>query len=63
MYKPINLVRLLRGSHRCPHEKKASFFVAYEALLSHRDCMLVYRDDEIASLTSMDYRGRKAGML
>lgn len=52
MHVPIDLVKLLRGTQRCPEEKKASFFVTYEALLSNRDSELKYKEDEVASLVA-----------
>ena len=52
MHKPINLITLLRGIRLCPQDKRASFFVAYEVLLSKRESELKYRHDEVASLMS-----------
>ena len=52
MHRPINLVKLLRGTQNSTEQKKATFFVTYEALLSNRDSELKYKEGEVASLVA-----------
>ena len=52
MHRPINLVKLLRGTQDSPEQKKSTFFVTYEALLSNRDSEFKYKEGEVASLVA-----------